>query len=253
MYILSVANEKGGVAKTTSTLSLGAVLAETQKVLLIDLDPLACLTMSAGVEVKDGQPTIAEVLLTQTPIDDAIVRTEMPGLDLIPSKKSLGKAEQYLWDHVQHIFVLKDQLLRLSGSYDYVLLDCPPFLGAITLSALVASTIVLVPTQAEYLGIMGMRDLINKINKVKSNANPQLIHRTFFTFFNARNKVNNSLHENLVNNFGDILLQTTIGMDTKVKESQIVGIPVTQYSPRCRASKQYRLLADEILNVLSVG
>jgi chromosome partitioning protein len=251
MYTLSLANEKGGVAKTTSSVSLGAAIAEMKKrVLLVDLDPLSCLSTSLGLENINGHATIAEALLTDTPIDQAIIRTGVSDLDLIPSKKSLGKAEQHLWQNKQNVYTLKNLLNQLSNFYDYVILDCPPFLGAITLSALLASDMVLIPTQAEYLGIVGMRDLIGKIEKVRTKANPKLIYRSFFTFYNDRNKVNRYLHENMTANFGNVLLQTVIHGDTKIRESQMVGKPVTQYAPNCRAAKQYRLLAQEIQTIL---
>jgi chromosome partitioning protein len=252
MYVISLANEKGGVAKTTSAISLAAILAERKnRVLLIDLDPLACLTASLGLSIKDHQLSIGEILLDHIHPTEAILHTEIPGLDIIPAKESLGKIEKILPDINNYVFALKNTIEKIYSLYDFVVLDCPPFLGAITVNAMVASHLLLVPTQAEYFGIHGLRNLFDKLKIIRSSANSYLKSRIFITFYNDRNKVNHMLKDQLSNRLTETLLQSVITMDTKLRESQVCGEPITRYAPRSRGAKQYEILLDEVLQVLS--
>lgn len=252
MYVISLANEKGGVAKTTSAVSLASILAgRNYRVLLIDLDPLACLTASLGLSIKDHQLSIGDVLLDHLNPTEAIIHTEITGLDIIPAKESLGKIEKILPDINNYIYALKNSIEKVYSLYDYVIIDCPPFLGAITVNALVASHLLLVPTQAEYFGIHGLRNLFDKLKIVRSSANSYLKSRIFLTFYNDRNKVNHMLKDQLSTRLTETLLESVITMDTKLRESQVCGVPINKYAPHSRSAKQYENLLDEVLQVLS--
>jgi chromosome partitioning protein len=252
MYVISVANEKGGVAKTTSALSLAAILAEKNyRVLIMDLDPLACLTASLGITVEENQPTIGEVLLDETSALNAIIHTRFENLDIIPSKTGLGKLEKLLPNVQNYVYSLRNEIETIYSNYDFIILDCPPFMGAITLNALVASHLLLIPTQAEYFGIHGLRGIFDKVKLIRSGPNIYLRTKIFLTFFNERNKVNRILKDQLANRAPENLLQSVITMDTKMRESQVCGMPINKYAPKSRASLQYNALVDEVIQVLS--
>jgi chromosome partitioning protein len=254
MYVISVANEKGGVAKTTSALSLAAILAErNHRVLIMDLDPLACLTASLGVTVEGSQATIGDILLDQASAKDAIIHTRFENLDLIAAKTGLGIVERTLPEQKDYLYSLRNQIETIYSNYDFTILDCPPFMGAITANALVASHLLLIPTQAEYFGIHGLRTLFDKVKLIRSGPNIYLKSKIFLTLFNERNRVNRTLKEHLSNRLNDNLLNSTISIDTKLRESQICGLPINKYAPKSRSAQQYETLVDEIISVLSPG
>jgi chromosome partitioning protein len=251
MYVISLANEKGGVAKTTSAISLAAILAEKNfRVLLMDLDPLACLTLSLGITLSENKPTMGEILLDHIPPSEAILRTKFENLDIIPAKSALGNTEKILPTSPDYIFTLRKKIETIYSNYDFVIIDCPPFMGALTLNALVASHLLLVPTQAEYFGIHGLRNLFDKVKIVHSGPNTFIKSKIFLTFYNERNKVNRMLKEHLSSRLSGNLLNSTITMDTKIRESQVCGVPINKYAPNSRGAKQYDELANEILNIL---
>lgn len=252
MYVISVANEKGGVAKTTSALSIASILAEKNyRVLIMDLDPLACLTASMGVSLGENQPTISEVLMDHTALKDAIVNTSYEHLDLVPSRSVLGKAEKILPARQDYLYILREKIETIYSNYDFIILDCPPFMGAITGNALVASHLLLIPTQAEYFGIHGLRHLFDKVKLIRMGPNTYLKSKIFLTFYNDRNKVNRLMREQLTVRLSDNLLKSVITMDTKLRESQICGVPINRYAPQSRGASQYFALVEEIIQVLS--
>jgi chromosome partitioning protein len=249
-YTIAIANEKGGVAKTTTTISLGAALAENEnKVLLIDLDAQANLSLAMGIEPSKANRTIANVLLESAPIASCIHETAVPGLDIIPSNSEMGMAERFL-----PIKLNFEQTIRkafLTGSplidYQYVLMDCPPFLGAVTTNALVASDLLLIPTQAEYFSIYSLRNLMAMVRRIRSQYNPQLTYRLLLTMYDRRNRTHRTLCEQLRSSFNSGVLETVINTDTKLRESPIAGLPITNHAPKSRAALEYRALSQEIL------
>ncbi len=252
MFVISLANEKGGVAKTTSALSLAAILAERkQRVLIMDLDPLACLTASLGATVMENKPTTVDILLDHKAAKDAIIHSRFENLDLIPAKPGLGRVEKNLPIVQNYLYTLRNQIETIYSSYDFIILDCPPFMGAITANALVASHLLLIPTQAEYFGIHGLHTLFDKVKLIRSGPNIYLKSKIFLTFFNERNRVNRILKEYLSKRLNENLLQSTISLDTKLRESQICGMPINKYAPKSRSAQQYEALTDEVINVLS--
>jgi chromosome partitioning protein len=243
-----MSNEKGGVAKTTSTLSLGASLAElNHKVLLIDLDPQANLSLALGLETGEVEITSANVLIENAALRTAIRSTDVPNLDLVPSHSRIETAEQFLPMRSHYLTTLRSALEAATAKYDYVLLDCPPALGAITLNALSAADLLIIPTQAEYFSAYALRNMMGSIRRVRQESNPKLAYRILVTLLDRRNRTHRNIFEQLQTTFGQGVFTTVIEVDTKLRESPIAGLPITQYRPSSRGSQQYRVLAQELI------
>ncbi len=246
-YYIALANEKGGVAKTTSTLSLGASLVETKsKVLLVDLDSQANLTLALGVDPEKTTKSISSLLMEDVPLSAIVKETGIPGLYLAPSNHELGYAERFLPTKPGHEQLLRKILRASAQEYDFVVFDCPPFLGAITLSALVAADLLIIPTQAEYFSIYAIRNMNSLIRRVRAQSNPRLMYRILLTMYDRRNRIHRTLYEQLNTTFGKGVLTTIVEIDTKLRESPIAGMPIIYHSPKSRSAMQYRALAQEI-------
>jgi chromosome partitioning protein len=246
-YTIAVSNEKGGVAKTTSTLSLGAALAElNHRVLLVDLDPQANLSLALGLETGEAEITSANVLIEQVPVKSAIRRTDVANLDLLPSNSRIESAEQYLPMRSNYLSTLRNALVASALAYEYILLDCPPALGAITLNALSAADLLIIPTQAEYFSAYALRNMMGSIRRIRQESNPNLAYRILVTLLDRRNRTHRNIFEQLQTTFGQGVFTTVIEIDTKLRESPIAGMPITQYRPTSRGSQQYRVLAQEL-------
>jgi chromosome partitioning protein len=248
-YVIAISNEKGGVAKTTTTLSLGAVLAETgHRVLLMDLDPQANLTLALGVEPGSASVTASHILIESAPLNEARLKTEIENLDLVPSHASIESAEQYLPVRAHYTLGIRRALDAAAPLvYDYVLMDSPPFLGAITTNALSAADLAIIPTQAEYFSAYALRNMMGLIRRVRQESNPGLGYRILITMLDRRNRTHRNIQEQLQGTFGEGLFKTIIEIDTKLRESPIAGLPITQYRPGARGSQQYRELAQELM------
>jgi chromosome partitioning protein len=243
-----MSNEKGGVAKTTSTLSLGASLAElNHKVLLIDLDPQSNLSLALGLESGEAEITSANVLIENAALRTAIRSTEVQNLDLVPSHARIETAEQFLPMRSHYLATLRNALEAAAVKYDYILLDCPPALGAITLNALSAADLLIIPTQAEYFSAYALRNMMGSIRRVRQESNPKLAYRILVTLLDRRNRTHRNIFEQLQTTFGQGVFTTVIEVDTKLRESPIAGVPITQYRPTSRGSQQYRVLAQELI------
>jgi chromosome partitioning protein len=247
-YTIAIANEKGGVAKTTTTLSLGGAFVENgARVLLVDMDAQANLTLALGSEPGNASKTIVNVLLEKLSINSIAIETGIPGLFLAPANNEITVAERQLPTHPGYEVTLRDILNREELPYDYVILDCPPHLGAITLNALNAANLLIMPTQAEYFSIYALRDMMGLIRRVRAQNNPHLTYRLLLTMFDRRNRIHRTLSEQLRTTFGNGVFQNIIEVDTKLRESQIAGMPIIYHSPKSRSAEQYRALAQEIL------
>jgi chromosome partitioning protein len=248
-YIIAISNEKGGVAKTTTTLSLGGALAEAgHKVLVMDLDPQANLTLALGVEPGYAAVTSSHILIESAPLMSAKLTTEIENLDLIPSHASIETAEQFLPIRTHYTSGLRRALEEASPlPYDYVIFDCPPFLGAITTNALSAADLLIIPTQAEYFSAYALRNMMGIIRRVRQESNANLGYRIVITLLDRRNRTHRNIQEQLQNTFGEGLFKTVIEIDTKLRESPIAGLPITRYRPGARGSLQYRELAQELM------
>ena len=247
-YIIAMSNEKGGVAKTTSTLSLGAALAELNyRVLLLDLDPQSNLSLALGFESEEASITSANILIENASIRSAVRKTDIENLDIIPSSFRIETAEQFLPMRNEYLSTLRDSLEAETLPYDYILLDCPPALGAITLNALSAADLLIIPTQAEYFSAYALRTMMGMIRRVRQEVNPGLAYRILVTLLDRRNRTHRNIFEQLQSTFGQGVFTTVIEIDTKLRESPIAGLPITQYKPKSRGSQQYRVLAQELI------
>jgi len=237
------------VAKTTSTLSLGATLAELgHKVLLIDLDPQANLSLAVGMEIGESEYTSSNILIEAIPLARTVRITDIPNLDLIPCNSRIETAEQYLPVRTGYISTLRRSIQSAGPlKYDYILMDCPPALGAITLNALSAANLLIIPTQAEYFSAYALRNMMNIIRRVRQESNSDLAYRILVTMYDRRNRTHRNINEQLRGTFGDGVFKTVIEVDTKLRESPIAGLPITQYRPNTRGSVQYRDLAQELV------
>ncbi len=245
--IISIANEKGGVAKTTTALSMGAALVESGlRVLLIDLDAQANLTLALGIEPGKVSRSAGNMLLEST--QPSLIRREtgIPGLDILPANNEMVYTERYLPSRPGYETVLRKALQDSALDYDFIVIDCPPFLGSVTMNALTASNLLIMPTQAEFFSVYALRNMMTLIRRVRAQTNPQLTYRLLITMFDRRNRVHRTLAEQLRTTFASGLLQTIIETDTKLRESPIAGLPVIYHSPKTRSAVQYRALAQEI-------
>ncbi len=247
-YKIGIANEKGGVAKTTTTLSLGAVLAELgHKVLLIDLDPQANLSLAMGIDSKKAQHTSASILINQVPCASAIMSSGITGLDLVPSTSEMGMAERFLPNKQGYEYLLKKSLSQLPVNYDFIIMDCPPFLGSVTLNVLTSIDLLLIPTQAEFFSVYALRNLMALVRRIRAQYNHDLKYRLLLTMVDRRNRTHRVMSEQLRSTFTTGVMQTVIEVDTKLRESPIAGIPIIQHAPKSRGTLQYRALGQEIL------
>jgi len=249
-YIIAISNEKGGVAKTTTSFSLGAALAEAGKsVLLVDLDPQGNLTLANGIEPGETKLSSGEILLDRLPTAKTIRKTGTERMDIIPSNPRLAEAEQYLPVRTNYANILKSAFAAKDlPPYDYTILDCPPSMGTIAINALTAANLLLIPTQAEYFSAYALRDMMILIRRVRKESNPELAYRILITLLDQRNRTHRVIREQLQQTFGVGLFETVIEVDTRLRESPIIGIPITQYRPNSRGSQQYRVLAQELMD-----
>lgn len=248
-YRIAIANEKGGVAKTTTTLSLGAALCEMGRtILLVDLDPQANLTLAMGFEPPKLPRTVANLILEGKSPQEVLLKTNTPGIDILPSNLSLEQTEQILPVSLDRNTRLKNILAdEMLAKYDFILFDCPPSLGPITVNALTAADLLIIPTQAEYFSAYALRDMMTIIRQVRAEDNPNLAYRILITMLDQRNRTHRDIRDQLERTFGEGLFKTVIEIDTKLRESPILGLPITQYKPASRGAQQYRHLAEELL------
>src|SRR5512133_1738627 len=249
LKIIAVSNEKGGVAKTTTTISLGAALVDLgYRVLLIDLDAQANLTLALGFDPGESENTSSNILLDNPPLLSARRKTEVENLDLVPSSLKMESSEQYLPVRTNYTTILKRAIANAADlPYDYILLDCPPALGAITRNALAAANLLLIPTQAEYFSAYALRNMMSLIRRTREMDNPSLSYRILVTMLDRRNRTHRNIHEQLRSTFGAGVFNTVIELDTKLRESPIAGLPITHYKSGARGSTQYRVLAQELI------
>lgn len=245
-YKIVVANQKGGVAKTTTAASLAGALVRTgMDILVVDLDPQANLTLSLGVNPLKVQKGAAEALLNSVPLLSLSRETSIPGLDLVPSNAEMEIAERFLPIRNNHELLLRKSMTN-SKLYDFIVMDCPPSMGAVTLNALTAANLLIIPTQPEYFSAHALRLVMMSIRNIRAAHNPGLDYRILITMQDLRNRIHRSLTEQIQATFSDGLFRTIIGIDTKVRESAVAGLPITHYRPATRSAQQYQALAEEI-------
>ena len=250
--IISLANQKGGVGKTTTTISLGAALAELgQRVLLVDLDPQGALTVGVGVQAQSLERTIYDLMLdSDSGFGDVVLKTAIDGCELLPANIDLSAAEVVLVSEVAREMVLRRELERVAGEYDFVLIDCPPSLGLLTINALSASHGVIIPLECEFFALRGVGLLVDTIQKVAERLNPQLeIQGVVATMFDGRTIHAREVLERAREAFGAKLYASMIPRTVRFAEAPVVGEPILKYARDSKGAQAYRDLAKEVLGI----
>ena len=253
--VISIANQKGGVGKTTTAVNLSTALAACDKqVLLIDLDPQGNASTGFGIDNIQRDIQIYHLLTQRAHISDAIQETIVPKLFIVPADTDLAAAEVEIRDREHREYIL-DQLLRpISSSYDFVIIDCPPSLGLLTVNALSASDSVLVPLQCEFYALEGLAQLLRSVELVKKNLNPNLsVQGIVLTMFDSRNNLSEMVVNDVKEHFGKQVYQTIIPRNVRVSEAPSFGQPVLMYDINCPGSKAYASLAAELLQQENVN
>lgn len=246
--VISVANQKGGVGKTTTTVNLSTILAKKgKKVLLIDTDPQGNATSGLGV-TKDVELSVYDILVGDTEFDETIQDTTIRGLKICPSNISLAGAEVQLVPMMSREQRLKTKLDKIKDKYDYILIDCPPSLGLITLNAFTASDTVLIPVQCEYFALEGLGQLLNTVNLVKKHLNKNLeIEGALLTMYDARTNLSNQVVKEVKKYFENKVYKTVIPRNVRLSEAPSYGMPITVYDSRSKGAKAYEKFAKEFL------
>lgn len=245
--IISIANQKGGVGKTTTAINVSSLLAAAEKKsLLVDIDPQS--NSSSGLSITNQNPSIYEVLIGTENISDVVIESYMPHLDLLPSNINLVGAEIEMVDMEGREWLLKKALDEISNKYDYIIVDCPPSLGLLTLNALAASHSVLIPVQCEYFALEGLGQLLNTINIVKKHYNTDLaIEGVLLTMFDTRLRLSHQVAEEVRKYFGEKVFKTVINRNVRISESPSYGKPIILYDAVSTGAQNYMALASELL------
>ena len=246
--VISVANQKGGVGKTTTAVNLSALLAKKgKKVLLIDTDPQGNATSGVGVD-KTVSFSVYDVLVDDVEIENTLQLTEMKNLEVCPSNINVAGAEVQLVSKENREYKLKEKIEKIKNDYDYVIIDCPPSLGLVTLNAFTASDSVLIPIQCEYYALEGLGQLINTINLVKKRLNKELvIEGALLTMYDARTNLSNQVVKEVKNYFDDKVYKTVIPRNVKLSEAPSYGMPICMYDARSKGSRCYEKFAKEFI------
>ena len=246
--IISIANQKGGVGKTTTAINLSTVLAKKgKKVLMIDADPQGNGTSGVGVD-KDQQFSVYDVLIEDIEIENTLQKTQVRNLDLCPSNINLAGAEVQLVSMENREYKLKEKVDKIKDKYDFIIIDCPPSLGLITLNAFTASDSVLIPVQCEYYALEGLGQLLNTIELVKKRMNKSLrVEGALLTMYDARTNLSNQVVKEVKNYFGDRVYKNVIPRNVKLSEAPSYGLPITLYDARSKGAKSYDKFVKEFL------
>lgn len=247
---IAIANQKGGVGKTTTAINLSSCLAEAgQRVLTIDFDPQGNATSGLGLEKGQIEDTVYEMMLGDCTFEDCLQQDVQEDLDVLPSDSNLSGAEIELLDIENKEFVLKSHLDKVKDEYDFIIIDCPPSLSLLTLNALVAADTVLVPIQCEYYALEGLSQVLRTINIVKRKMNPSLeMEGVVFTMYDARTNLSLEVVENVKSNLNEKIYKTIIPRNVRLAEAPSHGMPINIYDSKSTGAESYRLLAAEVIS-----
>ena len=247
---IAIANQKGGVGKSTTAINLSSCLGEMgQKVLTIDMDPQGNTTSGMGVEKNEVENTIYELLLGESKLEDCIIPLNFDNLSLIPSNVNLAGAEIELIGVEDKEFILKNAIDQVRDQYDFIIIDCPPSLNMLTINAMTTADTVLVPIQCEYYALEGLSQLMHTIDLVKERLNPDLeMEGVVFTMYNARTNLSLQVVENVKDNLDQTIYKTIIPRNIRLAEAPSHGLPINIYDPKSSGAESYMLLAEEVIH-----
>lgn len=248
--IIAIANQKGGVGKSTTAINLSSCLGEMgQRVLTIDMDPQGNTTSGLGIEKEEQENTVYELLLDECDVKDCVLSLEFENVSLIPSNVNLAGAEIELIGVDNKEFILRSKIEEIKNDYDFIIIDCPPSLNMLTINAMTTADTVLVPIQCEYYALEGLSQLMHTIELVQERLNPELeMEGVVFTMYDARTNLSLQVVENVKSNLNQTIYKTIIPRNVRLAEAPSHGMPINYYDSRSAGSESYKLLAEEVIH-----